>query len=284
MGLIQLEKQMVTVGDVSLIVIDPVSAYLGAGVDSHRNSEIRALFMPVRELAERCDVAIVCITHLNKSSNADALLRVIESVGMVAAARAGFIIGKHPEDETRRVFSVAKNNIGADDISFGFRIESASFTIGDQEIKTSMVSWELEPLSGITANDLVQVQIRDPGKLDEAEDYLCERLSQGSVHVGTLGQEAKNMGISKRTLERAKSILKVETKWVGRESHWVLPAGTFDNSVTANSANSRDTQWRSCRTSKTRMDKGDQEIKLTTPPTPPLSKDGGQEYVPGENS
>jgi len=48
--------------DVRLIVIDPLSAYLG-GTDSHSNAEIRGLLSPLAALAARCEVAVLAVTH-----------------------------------------------------------------------------------------------------------------------------------------------------------------------------------------------------------------------------
>jgi hypothetical protein len=55
--------------DVRLIVIDPISAYLG-GVDSHSNAEVRGVLARLATLAAQHGVAVLCITHLRKSAGA----------------------------------------------------------------------------------------------------------------------------------------------------------------------------------------------------------------------
>jgi putative DNA primase/helicase len=70
---------------VRLIVIDPISAYLG-NVDSHSNSEVRNLLAPLAKLAGQHCVAVICITHLRKSAGA-AVYRAIASIAFAAAAR-----------------------------------------------------------------------------------------------------------------------------------------------------------------------------------------------------
>ena len=47
-----LERQIEIIGAVGLIVIDPISSYLGR-VDSHKNAEVRGVLEPIGELAER---------------------------------------------------------------------------------------------------------------------------------------------------------------------------------------------------------------------------------------
>jgi RecA-family ATPase len=61
-----LESALLQNPDVRLIVIDPLSAYLG-GTDSHSNAEIRGLLSPLGAMAARRGVAVSAITHLRKS-------------------------------------------------------------------------------------------------------------------------------------------------------------------------------------------------------------------------
>jgi RecA-family ATPase len=66
-----LEQKIERIGDVCLVVIDPVSSYLGK-VDSHRNAELRAVLEPVGEMASRLGVAVLSVTHLSKGGGASA--------------------------------------------------------------------------------------------------------------------------------------------------------------------------------------------------------------------
>jgi hypothetical protein len=46
-----LEAMLESIGDVGLIVVDPITVYLGR-IDSHINAEVRGLLMPLTQLAE----------------------------------------------------------------------------------------------------------------------------------------------------------------------------------------------------------------------------------------
>jgi putative DNA primase/helicase len=93
----RLEQVIADIGDVVLVVIDPVSAYVGTA-DSHNNAEIRGLLAPLSEMAARQNVAVVMVSHLNKGgAGSEALLRVTGSLAFVAAARAAFIVAKTPK-------------------------------------------------------------------------------------------------------------------------------------------------------------------------------------------
>jgi len=106
-----LEHAIALVGDVRLVIIDPVSSYLGK-VDSHKNAEVRTVLEPIGEMASRLRVAVVAVTHFSKGGGSSANHRIIGSIAFVAAARAAFIVSRDPEDENRRLFVPSKNNLG----------------------------------------------------------------------------------------------------------------------------------------------------------------------------
>ena len=66
-----------------LVIIDPISAYLGKR-DSHKNADIRGILTPLAHMAMRTRVAILCIHHMNKASSNRALYR---SSGSIAFSR-----------------------------------------------------------------------------------------------------------------------------------------------------------------------------------------------------
>jgi len=125
------------------VVIDPISAYL-SGVDSHTNADVRAVLAPLGELAGKYGVAVVVVSHLTKTSGTarttgEAQLRVSGSLAFVAAARAAHIVVVDPEDENRRLFLPAKNNLAKDNTGLAFVVESHTL---DGGIETSRVMWD----------------------------------------------------------------------------------------------------------------------------------------------
>jgi AAA domain-containing protein len=64
---IKLKALVKEIKDVVLVIIDPVTAYMGK-IDGHKNTEVRAVLAPLGELAQECKVAIVSITHFNKGT------------------------------------------------------------------------------------------------------------------------------------------------------------------------------------------------------------------------
>jgi hypothetical protein len=80
------------------------------------------LLAPLNDLAAAYDVAIVAVTHLNKTSGAKAMHRVTGSLAFVAAARAAWLVTADKTDPKRRLFLPIKNNLAKDNGGLAFGI------------------------------------------------------------------------------------------------------------------------------------------------------------------
>lgn len=216
----RLANMLEEIGGAALIVIDPITAYLGEA-DSHKNAEIRALLSPLSDLAAKHGAAVVCVSHLNKSAGGEALMRVTGSLAFVAAARAAFIVTKDPEDDTRRLFLPLKNNIGNDQTGLAFRVESAQVKSEAGLIETSRIVWEPDPVT-MTANEAMQ-PLGDPEErsvLDDARLFLLGLLADGSVKAGQIKSDADGAGFNWRTIQRAADRLNIERHKDGMRGGW----------------------------------------------------------------
>jgi hypothetical protein len=203
-------------GDMAMVVIDPITAYLG-NTDSHKNAEVRALLASLADLSAQHDAAIVAVSHLNKGNAAEAITRITGSMAFVAAARATYAVIKDPDNADRRLLLPVKNNIGPDTHGLAFTIQNAML---DSGICTSRVMWETEPVS-ISASDALSADSNDRhSALDEAKEFLIDLLSVGAMGAKKVLAEAREAGISQGTLTRAKSALGIRAKKAGMGGGW----------------------------------------------------------------
>lgn len=218
--LMRLGKMLDDIGGAALIVIDPITAYLGE-TDSHKNAEIRALLSPLSDLAAKHGAAVVCVSHLNKSAGGEALMRVTGSLAFVAAVRAAFIVAKDAENDARRLFLPLKNNIGNDRSGLAFAIQSAQVKSTAGLIETSRIAWEPDPVT-VTADEAMQPQ-GDPEErsaLDDARQFLLGLMADGPVKAGQIKIDADGAGFNWRTIQRAADRLNIERNKDGMRGGW----------------------------------------------------------------
>src|SRR5262249_18103468 len=78
----ELEKTIEQLNDAVLVIIDPITSYLGK-VDSHKNAELRSGLEPLGRMAAKQHVTVIANTHLSKAAGGTANSRVIGSVAFV---------------------------------------------------------------------------------------------------------------------------------------------------------------------------------------------------------
>ena len=205
-----LEQKIRAAGDVQMVVIDPISSYLGVRIDSHNNTTVRGTLEPVCEMADRLHVAILGITHQPKSTGTAAMHRFIGSIAFIAAAQAAYMVTRDPEDDSRRLFLPVKNNLAPRGQGLAFRLEQR--IVAEPGIVASSVLWEDTPVTitadqALAATDAARHGTASP--LAEAVEYLDDKLSAGPVAVQDVDEHARALGIALRTLRRARKTLGV---------------------------------------------------------------------------
>jgi putative DNA primase/helicase len=229
-----LEKAIQRIGDVRLVIIDPVSSYLGK-TDSHKNADVRGTLEPLGDMASRLRVAVTSISHFSKGAGQSAVNSFIGSIAFVAAARAAFIVARDPynEDPARRLFVQAKNNLAVDSGGLAFRVEQR---LVGKDIVASAIVWESERIARTADEILVSAREgRDTPERSEAEVFLRDALATGPRPATEVLAEVENAGLSERTVRRAlksvgiKPYRKAESdNGLGKSGrwYWSLPDST----------------------------------------------------------
>ena len=230
--------------EVRLVILDPWSAHLGRGLSRFSDS-IRDVTTPLSKMAEVYDCSIVIMEHTLKriSKNAFPLAAIGGSgSGLVAACRMGFIFGTDPDDDTRKIFACVKYNIRdrPEAMVFDVNVETLPI-VGD-------IAWL--DYAGDEEFDPMRLLVRDtekgakPGRVPEkrarAAEWLTLYLYQnGRVKASTIFEDAKQTGITMKTLRNATEDVKVEKQppGGGRNCTWDIPAETrkaIDDEVKSN--------------------------------------------------
>jgi putative DNA primase/helicase len=202
----------------SLLIIDPVMAFMGGKTDTYKDSEVRRVLMPLSAMAEFTGCAIVAVTHPNKkTTESKSLFRMGGSLAFMAIARSGFVVGQDPDKEDRKIFAPTKHNLTTPAPSLAFGITSDGY-----------LAWE-DGECDITA-DAAMGDSADRSQVDLAKTFLFNSLSSADVLHSDIKILAESEGIANRTLYRAKALLKIVStqldhkgKRGGGASMWHLP-------------------------------------------------------------
>lgn len=185
----------------SLLVVDPLQAFLGAQVDMHRANEVRPLLSGLGKLAEEYGCAVVGVRHLGKSFKGRAIYSGLGSIDFAAAARSVLLVGEHRGE---KLMAHVKSSLAPAGKSLRYVLRDGAL--------------EWAGVSDVTPDDML-VRVTDASESsreDEAKDFLSDMLSEGPQPAKELFRLAREAGIAKRTLERAKSALGVTSERVGR--------------------------------------------------------------------
>lgn len=222
----RIESIISSLGNVSLFIIDPISAYLGE-INDHSNSEVRTMLAKLKMIAERSNCAIILNTHLSKGNSTgktSAASRVMGSVAYVNAARSTFLISRDPEDpKNRRLIVPVKNNLAPDGTGLAYKINPVTLASG---ITSTCVEFFDEVVND-TANEILdEHSSENKAAKQEAIEFLEEFLGNGSKPYNEIKKAADERLITLITLKRAKDELKIvvqQSTYDKRKTIWYLP-------------------------------------------------------------
>jgi hypothetical protein len=186
---------------VPLVVVDTIGMVTARNLC--RPEEAREFFSPILELAQRCGVAMLGLTHL--SANKEALgRRVVEKARSVIK-----LTQPDPEGQpNRRRLWVDKSAV--------VKPPALGVTMG-----SAGNEYDLDPPR--EPEESHRKPGPAPAKLEECVIWLRERLTLNAMPVGILRSEADAAGYSPAVLYRAKDAIGVDEYRVGPRKWWKLP-------------------------------------------------------------
>ena len=200
-----LEDAWRSIPDLQLCVFDPVTAYMP--VNQNANAEVRAALTPLAALAARLKIAVVAISHYNKTTGASYIYRGLGSTAFVAQARSVYGIVRDLRDDEAKLFLPIKNSYGNGETKgLRFRITEEQVRFDREAVHSSI-------------DDYI-AKTRKTSKLAGAADWLCKRLASGPVEATKLLQDGQAEGFASATLRRARKELPIEVYRTGFQTPW----------------------------------------------------------------
>jgi hypothetical protein len=211
-----------------LVIIDPLSAHLG-DVNSHNDASMRGVLSPLSEWANRQGVAVLAIAHLNKGDGGKAVYRLNGSIATIAAARMGYGVLPHPDDDEadparRRLLVPIKANIAQMPLPLVFTVEGADadgietsrVVLGEAYTGSVDELWQPPPPPSRAQEEREECQLWVSGML----------VKHGAIRLKCLAGEAEEL-YSEKQVRCALRAIQAKRHKVGFGSGacwlWVMP-------------------------------------------------------------
>jgi len=208
----------------SLIVLDPILSMFEGDMNSETSA--RKVIVPLVQLADYYNVAIIYITHTGKAKKENANHNGLGSQGITAIARANFEIAVD-DDTGERIISCIKNNNGSQKLSWSFEIVEHEGFVAPR----------------VKHNGLTKVKAHELNKsealVEEIKTEILDYLeSEGEKEAKALRVYFSNIDTSNsmRTFENARASLvssgKIEKyKKADNKYYYRIPASTTGEDV-----------------------------------------------------
>jgi hypothetical protein len=197
-----------------LVIIDPLVAYMGSGIDLHKANEIRELTAALASIAERHKTAIIGVRHLRKGGADKSIYRGLGSIDLTAAARSVLLVGKDPNNPELRAMAHIKCNIA----ELG-KTQLYSLHPSDKH----PFQWRGE--SDLTSDEILAKPSKEQnkkGEEEQAHEFLEQKLLAGWKKRETIVRESEARSINKSTLLRVMKNMKVREEKRRGKKYWAL--------------------------------------------------------------
>jgi putative DNA primase/helicase len=208
---------------IRMVVIDPISSFLGR-VNMNREQEVRGILTPLKNLAERREVAIVTVMHLNKVGDQSAIHRIGGAVAFTGVARAVWLFMQDDNDKDKHLMLRVKNNIAKATGGLVFNIDSKHVKLDSGDSASQpVIKWV-----GETEDSAADVLLMGNGgrtgrpdvKVTTAKEWLASFLGDGQQTSADIQAFGKKAGHSWGTIQRAKDEIGVHSFQQERKWYW----------------------------------------------------------------
>lgn len=212
----------------ALMVIDPFFAVLGYDkrgrfIKANDDQGVRRLTAQFKVMAERENIAILPLRHLNKHGGGSAITRGSGTIAITGQARSVMLAARDSEMPGAGILAMTKTNVADSPGSLRYRIVGEGLT--------ARIEWV--GLADASADEIVT--LGRPKDLHErlvlrAMDFLETALELDGRPWEELVEMAAKEGISEITLRRARQKKMLDKEFVGKHKCvWKLPRRLFSS-------------------------------------------------------
>jgi putative DNA primase/helicase len=215
---------------VKLVIVDPVSSYLGR-TKPNDEQEVRRVLVPLADLANETGVTFVLVAHFNKRSDVSALHKILGAVAMTGVARAAWMFTADDDDEDSERYLMLQGKLNV-----GKKQKGLEYTIGSKQVlpepaeSTGMIVWgNATDVTADKALGSIGAFKDESGNKVKVTGGWLRNLIGTEGHLATeIFEAAKAAGISEKTLRRAKTELGVVSEKSAGGWFWRMPRETTE--------------------------------------------------------
>ena len=239
--IISIEKVLTDNPEIKLVIIDPISSFLG-NANMNREQEVRKALQPLATRARNHGLAVVMVAHFNKNSETrSAMDRVGGAKALISMGRAAWVCVPEPKKETpdgqpmeiqdpdRRLFLKLKGNLAPSKIGgLVYSIRTMPVEVESKDGTPVVESIPYIVWVGETSDTAQEVVIEGKSKPrigDEVKEWLKGVLEAGGGYcpVNAIRDKARMKGYAKTSYYRAANELELEHQRVAGSAYWTLP-------------------------------------------------------------
>lgn len=203
-----LGRLIAKIGDVGLVIIDPVGNHI-TGKNSNSDTDIRDAIAPLNDLADEHEAMVIGVRHLTeKEANGGVIAAILGASAWVQVPRAVIAIARDKSEGVSVMQCVAGNRMPPGTPGRAFRIEGVRLEELENEVTRAV--WlgdsmtDVESLIGETNGE-------EPSKSEVARELILETLEDAPnqrIESDELdAQVARETGLAAQTIRNLRSTL-----------------------------------------------------------------------------
>jgi AAA domain len=198
-----------------LVVVDVLAAFMDESVNTHNDAKVRRVLYRMKQLARRTGATIFMLRHLRKGAAEKAIYAGGGSIGIIGAARGGWVVARDRDDPSLRIVASEKMNLGPEPSALSFRLIPY-----EQDPEYAYVRWE-GPVN-INANQLLESpppkpteeQADNKTKIEQCMEALINILSEPGDHWShDVLEDLEPLKFNGKTIDAARARAKIETRF-----------------------------------------------------------------------